>query len=179
MKNQYIFEFNMYIDDMGLNPLRNDLNIQIVSPLLEGSYRDIDFKQQASDGKHIIIVLKDDDRYIENYRRIEKITTYLQTPESRSDDKKQEIALNRRAEAKQAEESTQKMLRDDLIDADIYVLDDVLAKGSNFEARLEQAKKEIIDNSYRNLQYLTSIKSDQDVLDILKGKSDVRYCKLR
>lgn len=177
MKNQYIFEFNMYIDDMGLNPLRNDLNIQIVSPLLEGSYRDIDFKQQASDGKHIIIVLKDDDRYIENYRRIEKITTYLQTPESRSDDKKQEIALNRRAEAKQAEESTQKMLRDDLIDADIYVLDDVLAKGSNFEARLEQAKKEIIDNSYRNLQYLTSIKSDQDVLDILKGKSDVTLFK--
>ena len=171
MKNQYIFEFNEYIDEMGLNRLSNNLNIQIISPLIVDDYRDIDFKQKAIDGKNIIIVLKDDDRYIENYRHIEKINTYLQKPESRSDDKKQEIAFNRRAEAKQVETSTQKMIKDDLIDADIYVLDDVLPKGSNFESRLEQAKKEIIDNSYRNLHYLTAIKTDQDILDTLKGKN--------
>lgn len=171
MKNQYIFEFNEYIDEMGLNRLSNSLNIQIISPLIADDYREIDFQQKASDGKNIIIVLKDDDRYIENYRHIEKINTYLQKPESRSDDKKQEIAFNRKAESKQVEESTQKMIKDDLIDADIYVLDDVLPKGSNFESRLEQAKKEIIDNSYRNLKYLTAVKTDQDILDTLKGKN--------
>ena len=171
MKNQYIFEFNEYIDEMGLNRLSNSLNIQIISPLIADDYREIDFQQKASDGKNIIIVLKDDDRYIENYRHIEKINAYLQKPESRSDDKKQEIAFNRKAESKQVEESTQKMIKDDLIDADIYVLDDVLPKGSNFESRLDQAKKEIIDNSYRNLHYLTAIKTDQDILDTLKGKN--------
>ena len=60
---------------------------------------------------------------------------------------------------------------DDLIDADIYVLDDVLPKGSNFESRLDQAKKEIIDSNYRNLHYLTAVKTDQDILDTLKGKN--------
>src|SRR5699024_757838 len=123
------------------------------------------------DGKNIIIVLKDDDRYIENYRHIEKINAYLQKPESHSDDKKQEIAFNRKAESKQVEESTQKMIKDDLIDADIYVLDDDLTKGSNFESRLDQAKKEIIDSNYRNLHYLTAVKTDQDILDTLKGKN--------
>ncbi|MDN6040159.1 MAG: BREX system P-loop protein BrxC, partial [Lactobacillus sp.] len=171
MKNQYIFEFNEYIDEWGLNRLSNNLNIQIISPLIADDYREIDFQQKASDGKNIIIVLKDDDRYIENYRHIEKINAYLQKPESRSDDKKQEIAFNRKAESKQVEEATQKMIKDDLIDADIYVLDDVLPKGSNFESRLEQAKKEIIDNSYRNLHYLTAVKTDQDILDTLKGKN--------
>ena len=171
MKNQYIFEFNEYIDEMGLNRLSNNLNIQIISPLIADNYREIDFKQKAMDGKNIIIVLKDDDRYIENYRHIEKINAYLQKPESRSDDKKQEIAFNRKAESKQVEESTQKMIKDDLIDADIYVLDDVLPKGSNFASRLEQAKKEIIDSNYRNLHYLTAVKTDQDILDTLKGKN--------
>ncbi|MGL4084909.1 hypothetical protein ACSYTL_10270 [Lactobacillus helveticus] len=171
MKNQYIFEFNEYIDEMGLNRLSNNLNIQIISPLIADDYREIDFQQKASDGKNIIIVLKDDDRYIENYRHIEKINAYLQKPESRSDDKKQEIAFNRKAESKQVEEATQKMIKDDLIDADIYVLDDVLPKGSNFESRLEQAKKEIIDSNYRNLHYLTAVKTDQDILDTLKGKN--------
>ena len=171
MKNQYIFEFNEYIDEMGLNRLSNNLNIQIISPLIADNYREIDFKQKAMDGKNIIIVLKDDDRYIENYRHIEKISAYLQKPESRSDDKKQEIAFNRKAESKQVEEATQKMIKDDLIDADIYVLDDVLPKGSNFESRLEQAKKEIIDSNYRNLHYLTAVKTDQDILDTLKGKN--------
>ena len=139
--------------------------------LIADNYREIDFKQKAMDGKNIIIVLKDDDRYIENYRHIEKISAYLQKPESRSDDKKQEIAFNRKAESKQVEESTQKMIKDDLIDADIYVLDDVLPKGSNFESRLDQAKKEIIDSNYRNLHYLTAVKTDQDILDTLKGKN--------
>lgn len=171
MKNQYIFEFNEYIDEMGLNRLSNNLNIQIISPLIADNYREIDFKQKAMDGKNIIIVLKDDDRYIENYRHIEKINAYLQKPESHSDDKKQEIAFNRKAESKQVEESTQKMIKDDLIDADIYVLDDVLPKGSNFESRLDQAKKEIIDSNYRNLHYLTAVKTDQDILDTLKGKN--------
>src|SRR5699024_5167064 len=115
MKNQYIFEFNEYIDEMGLNRLSNNLNIQIISPLIADNYREIDFKQKAMDGKNIIIVLKDDDRYIENYRHIEKINAYLQKPESHSDDKKQEIAFNRKAESKQVEESTQKMIKDDLI----------------------------------------------------------------
>ena len=63
------------------------------------------------------------------------------------------------------------MIKDDLIDADIYVLDDVLPKGSNFASRLEQAKKEIIDSNYRNLHYLTAVKTDQDILDTLKGKN--------
>ncbi|NRO63201.1 hypothetical protein IMAU30025_01899 [Lactobacillus helveticus] len=156
---------------MGLNRLSNNLNIQIISPLIADDYREIDFQQKASDGKNIIIVLKDDDRYIENYRHIEKINAYLQKPESRLDDKKQEIAFNRKAESKQVEEATQKMIKDDLIDADIYVLDDVLPKGSNFESRLEQAKKEIIDSNYRNLHYLTAVKTDQDILDTLKGKN--------
>ena len=105
MKNQYIFEFNEYIDEMGLNRLSNNLKIQIISPLIADNYREIDFKQKAMDGKNIIIVLKDDDRYIENYRHIEKINAYLQKPESHSDDKKQEIAFNRKAESKQVEES--------------------------------------------------------------------------
>ena len=101
----------------------------------------------------------------------------MQKPEIHSDTKKTLIATSRHAEEIQVEKATQKLLKDGLIDADIYVLDDVLTKGSNFEARLEQAKKEIIDNSYRNLQYLASVKSDQDVLDILKGKSDVTLFK--
>src|SRR5699024_11986015 len=38
-------------------------------------------------------------------------------------------------------------------------------------SRLDQAKKEIIDSNYRNLHYLTAVKTDQDILDTLKGKN--------
>lgn len=172
MKNQYIFEFNMYIDGSGLNRLSNDINIRVVSPLQEKDYTDLDFKQTTSDGKNIVIVLKDDDRYIENYRRVEKINEYLQSPESRSDLKKQEIALRRRDETKEIEMTTQKMLEDDLLDADIYVLGEVLPKGSNFEARLNKAKQEIIDTNYRDLKYLTSVKSDTDIVNLFKGNKE-------
>ena len=61
------------------------------------------------------------------------------------------------------------MLEDDLLDADIYVDGDVLAKGSNFTSRLAEAKKIIIDANYRNLQYIDDVKSDQDILNVLKG----------
>ncbi len=168
-KNQYIFEFNMYIDGTGLNPLKNDLNIRIVSPLQSGNYREIDYKQQSGDNRNIIVVLKDDDRYIENYRQVEKIKEYMQKPESRSDEKIRYIAANRNSQAKDIERNTQKMLEDDLLDADIYVDGDVLAKGNNFASRLAEAKKTIIDANYRNLQYIDDVKSDQDIINVLKG----------
>lgn len=170
MNDQYIFEFNLYIDGAGLNRLTHELNIRIVSPLQEGNYSADNFKQTSSDGKNIIVVLKDDDRYIENYRRVEKINQYLQTPESRSDLKKQEIALRRQEETKNIEEKTNKMLIDDLVDADIYVLGDVLPKGSNFRSRLEKAEQELIDNNYRQFKYLTSPKSTDDIINLIKGK---------
>lgn len=170
MNDQYIFEFNLYIDGAGLNRLTHELNIRIVSPLQEGNYSADNFKQTSSNGKNIIIVLKDDDRYVENYRRVEKINQYLQTPESRSDLKKQEIALRRQEETKNIEEKTNKMLIDDLIDADVYVLGDVLPKGSNFRSRLEKAEQELIDNNYRQFKYLTSPKSTDDIINLIKGK---------
>lgn len=173
MNNQYIFEFNMYIDGNGLNRPDNELNIRIVSPLESGKYTDLDFKQDSSNGKNIIVVLKNDDRYIENYRRIEKINKYIQSPESRSDDIKQQIAFARKAEATDIMNTTQKLLTDGLIDADIYVLGDVLPKGTSFDSRFNNAKNELISNSYRNLSYLTSVKNEDDITNVLKGKNEI------
>lgn len=168
MKNQYIFEFNMYIDGSGLNRLTNDLNIKVVSPLEVEKYNELDFKQESGDGKSIIVVLKEDDRYIENYRRVEKINEFLQSPESRSDDTKKAIAYRRQSETREIETTTQDLLKEGLLDADIYVLGEVLARGSNFKSRLDQAKKEIIDNNYRNLSYLDAVKMDNDIIDLFK-----------
>ena len=168
MKNQYIFEFNMYIDGSGLNRLTNDLNIKVVSPLEVEKYNELDFKQESGDGKSIIVVLKDDDRYIENYRRVEKINEFLQSPESRSDDTKKAIAYRRQSETREIETTTQDLLKEGLIEADVYVLGEVLERGSNFKSRLDQAKKDVIDNNYRNLSYLTVVKTDNDITELFK-----------
>lgn len=174
MKNKYIFEFNMLIDEgVALNRQSNNLSVDIYSPLTSSDYHEIDFKQKASDGQRIIVVLKDNNSYIENYRRVEKINEYLTKPESNSDSTKKSIALLKGKEAQDIEHATQAILKNELIDADIYVLDSVLPHGNSFEARLEEAKKQLINNSYRDLSYITAVKSEQDVLDILKGKTEV------
>lgn len=170
MSKQYLFKFGASIDDIYLNQHNTELKIEIYSPLELDAYDDKSFKTKVVAGNNIVVVLKDDDRYIENYRRIEKIRSYYNDASASADKAKQIILLNRVNEASEIEKKTQKEITNNLDSATIYALDTDLPAGTSFKARFEQAQKAVIDNSYRNLSYIDSVKDESDLLKVLENK---------
>lgn len=168
---QYIFEFSETIDGSALNQTGRPLNIQIISPLVIDAYDPAQFSLTAAGNNTIVVTLKNDEQYIESMRRRLRLKEYLSKGSTQSDPAKQAVIMVKSAEYQEISESTNTRIEKDLQDADIYVLDNVLSGGSNFKTRLADAKKQLIDDLYRNLNYIDTFKSNDDLFDLLAGKN--------
>lgn len=172
MNKQYIFEFNELIDGSQLNRPSSKLSIRIVSPLNEANEEDYanQFANDSEEGNSMIIVLKNDDQYVSNLRRILRIEKYANSTDNLNDPTKRTIIDVKINERRELEEGVHTRIKEDLIDANIYVMGNVLPSGNSFQARLADAKKQLIDNNYRYLHYIDSLKSEDDVVEVLSGK---------
>ena len=170
MNNRYIFNFNAYIDGKGFGRTANELSIRIVTPL--DMHDESEFISMAQMGHDVVIVLPDNDNYIDNYRRADKIKQYLQKPTT-GDAREKMIRLSKGEERNAQREAANQQLIDALNLANIYVVDDVLKGGTDIGARLNEAFNKIINENYRRLDYIESGKGEKDIVSLLKGDADL------
>lgn len=179
-KNKYVFKFNVYIDDLAYGSSKYAQNIRIYTPLYQYDgdplhQYDGDDKQyrlKAQIGSDVVMVLPEDDRYLSAFRQALQIEQFMQRSSGNTDYKERSIIDGKGAERNELMAKGSQALEADVKDATVYVLSDVLDNSNDINSRLMQAYQEVIDSQYRNLVYLTSIKSSKDIVALFSGDPD-------
>lgn len=164
--NQYIFNFNVYIDGSVYGRNANSQSLYIITPLNLSDQAQ--YRLNAQSGNAVILVLPDNNNYISAFRRAGQIEQYIQKTVSKGDNKENAIRYNKIEELSKLKKAASEALRNDLNKATVYVMNDILDDKTDITIRLNKAYQEVIDTSYRYLRYLTSIKSEKDVSQLLK-----------
>lgn len=170
MGNQYVFNFNIYIDGSAYGRSNNNQSLRIVTPLNPAGEEQ--YRMTAQSGSTVVLVLPDNNSYISNFRRVGQIEQYIQKSAGNLDNQEGAIRLGKIDERKKLEKAADEALLNDLNNSTIYVINDVLDDNTDITSRLNDAYQEVIDSSYRNLSYLTAIKDEKDVLHLLKGTGE-------
>lgn len=169
MNNKYVFKFNMYIDDTVYGRGNNGQNLKIYTPLMKLGNEQYRLEAMTN----VVLVLPDDDRYLQAFRRSLQIKQYLQRSAGNiADLKERSINDSKGAERIELEEKGRQALENDLKDAKVYSFDNVVNDRSDVNKRLTDAYEEVIASKYRHLHDLITIKNDKDIVQLLKNHSD-------
>lgn len=167
MGKQYIFDFNVCIDDSVYGRLNNSQSLCIVTPMNPSD--PTQYTLSAQSGDKVILVLPDNIAYIAAFRRIGQIEQYLQKSVGNRNNYNDSIRIAKVEERNALEKSASDALHNDLNSAVIYVMNDVMDDNTDIKIRLNNAYKKVIDTSYRYLSYLTSIESEKDIIHLFKN----------
>lgn len=167
LAGQYVFGFNGYVDDRPSGRTNNEQDVRIYTPLSQMAEQSISLNTLS--GKIVAVLLPDDDSYIELYRSYQKLTTYLKQKHNPNDPNEQSLIYAKRAEATEIEGLAQEALKNVLDHATIFYLNEVDKDQTNLKLRLRKAYDEVINNNYRKLSDLDTIKSEADIKSLLKN----------
>lgn len=165
MGNSYNFKFNVIIDDLVQGRANTEQSLRIYTPLNPSDKER--YILSAQSGNEVVLVLPDDNRYIDAFRREEQIVMYLHHSANETNNQEKAIRLGKADEHQKLKQAAEEALENDLNDAVIYVMSDVLDDHTDINNRLNQAYEEVIGTSYRNLRYLTAVKSYDDIVQLL------------
>lgn len=168
--NQYVFNFNVYIDGSSVGRAGNSQSLRIVTPLNPSDSKQ--YKMAAQSGNTVVLVLPENDRYISAFRRSGQISQYLQRSVNNQDNQENAIRSLKQVELSKLQSAAKESLQNDVNGATIYVMNDVLDDNTDIMARLKKAYQEVIDTNYRYLTYLTHIESSNDIQQLLKNGHD-------
>lgn len=178
LKGRYIFGFNRNIDDIPIGASNRELTIQVYSPL------SIQYNQQEAELRRIslspeepkiVIDLPDDNEYLRYIHRAEQISKFLRKNNAgNTDERRQQIIIGKSQERSQLLDSVKSLIANALEDSNIYVNGEKLDHNKDFANTLAQAQQMLIDDTYRQLSYITAAKSERDILHLFDAQEMVQ-----
>lgn len=166
LNNRYHFGFNRLLDDKPYGNMNRDLNIKLITPQND-SYGDESFyAQQSLLPDTLCIVLPDDHSYIDSITRSQKIKSYILNNTNNQDTRFRLLLEERQSERQDLDHSAQEHALKALDSVQIFVSGSPILSNRDFKMRLEEAKKTLIDNNYRCLDYIDAAKSDYDITQL-------------
>jgi len=177
LKQQYTFVFNQWVDDRPVGPTNQDINLKMVTVEGETNRDEIELRRQSSSPEQpqSIIDLPADLQYAEDQRQVQKIQKFILNPHEQSQDaRSQRIIDLKKTELSTLKKRVAQELLEVLQQADIYVQGDKIEAGKkDFFGRLADAQEKLIDEIYRNLSYIDSVKQDSDVVALFKDTNEL------
>ncbi|WP_195235569.1 BREX system P-loop protein BrxC [Lactiplantibacillus plantarum] len=168
LNKQYTFNFNQFVDDQPLGLTNNTLSLKLNTPESNTNRDETELRRIALSPSEpqIIIDMPRRDDYTHNLSQALKIQKFVMDPGAYAKDARSNNIIDvKRAERVSLIEKVHVDLEDALEDADIYVGGELLEAGSkSFEQRLNTAQEHLVDEIYRNLSYITAIKSEKDIV---------------
>ncbi len=174
LHNRYIFGFNRLLDGQPYGKSNYGLTIQLITPRSEYFGDTSYYAQQSTAPEALVIALPEEDSYTGLIVRSEKIRAYLLSNTNNSDPRFRLLMSERSSERGELDKTAKDRALNALEQAVIYVNGAPIDSTRDFNARLEEAEKALIDNNYRSLDYIDAAKSEHDITQMLADNGFVK-----
>ena len=169
---RYHFDFNKVIDDRLMSTQRYDIGVKIITPYFDTGVEltDNELKMMSARENNLIIKLPSDPTFLEEMENILKIQTYLKRKAGAIQAEEiEEIKIRKSREVAERKDRFESLLKEALKEADFYVnMQKIDIKSKNPIERINSGLKELIDNIYNKLNYITDfIESTKELHDLL------------
>ncbi|MDR3222980.1 MAG: BREX system P-loop protein BrxC [Methanobrevibacter sp.] len=181
--SRYNFDFNKSvdnrvrgrnIDDIGVNVISSYYDISSFNSsekpfsLSEDEELSLNLRAISESQKEVIIHLKDDNKFLEEIRKMLKINKYITKQNINVTEKTKDIINNKKEEATDKKRRIKKYIEESLKNANIYVNGDKLdVSEKDPVSRIEDGLKSLIKQVYSKLGYMKSKPSQEDIESIL------------
>lgn len=177
LKQQYTFVFNQWVDDRPVGQTNQDINLKISTVENVDNHEDIELRRQSSSPEQpqIIIDLPQERQYADDQQQVLRIQKFILNPQEQSQDaRSQRIVDLKKTELSSLKATVAQELLEVLQRADIYVQGERIDAGTkDFFARLAQAQEQLINEIYRNLDYISVVKQESDVVALFKDTNEL------
>ncbi|PHV69589.1 ATPase [Sporanaerobium hydrogeniformans] len=170
---RYTFAFGQWVDD---RPYRanqsHDIGVRILTPQSEYSGEDATLKMMSGQSREVLVVLPNDNTFLEETRVALKIEKFLKLNTATSLPKFEQIKDAKSAEMRECKERAKLFLIEALKNADIYVNGDKAAIGAkDVSARINEALSKLIASVYHKLEYITRPMNEASIRGLLKSSN--------
>ena len=166
---RYTFAFNQMVDDRPYKSNQShDIGLTILTPLSELSGEEARLKMISGQGKEVLVVLPNDNSFLEETRSALKIEKYLKLNTSSSATKFAKIKDAKIIEMRERHSNAKLFLVEAMKNADIYVNGDKAAIGTkDVTARINDALKRLVSSVYHKLDYITAPMNEANIRELL------------
>ena len=170
---RYTFAFNQWVDDRPYRSNQNhDIGVKILTPQSEYSGEEATLKMISGQGREVLVVLPNDNAFLEETRVALKIEKFLMLNTASSLAKFGQIKEAKSTEMRECRERAKLFLVEALKSADIYVNGDKAAIGAKeVSTRINDALKRLISSVYHKLEYITVAMNEASIRSLLKSSN--------
>ncbi|WP_099191952.1 BREX system P-loop protein BrxC [Tepidibacter mesophilus] len=175
--SRYIFDFNKIIDDRPMLSQNHEIGLKIITPYYDTGVEltEQELKMMSSRENNLIVKLPMDTSYLEEMEQILKIETYLRQKASTSSNKNEEIKIRKQREITERKERVTTLIIQALKDGDIFVNSQKLdIKSKNPADRINDGFKNLIENMYNKLHYMTDFIENERQLHELLAENKIQ-----
>lgn len=176
LKGRYNFTLNQLVDETPQGRTNNDMTIQVITSLdVANNRNEANLLLLSLDpSRHKVVVdLPATDDYLGDMRRAEQIRKFIMSDNTHADARFNYIKDQRSAERAQLLVKAREQIVTALEQADIYVAGQKVAAGKDFQGRLTDGLRTLVDDTYRSLKLIDAAKSASDITQILNQDDDL------
>jgi len=177
LSQQYNFTFNQFVDGHPHGLTNNAMSLKI-NTSESGTNRDTSELRRIAlspEDPQIIVDLPAKGQYINDLREAMQIGKFVLSGASQAQDARSEQIVDvKKTERQTLINKSHIELEAALEESDIYVGSDCLEAGTkNFKQRLVDAETQLVDDIYRNLSFITAIKTEKDIVGLFKDTPEL------
>lgn len=164
---RYIFRFNQKVDDRPYKSNQNyDIGLRILTPWYDGNTEDSTLRMMSGQGRDVLIVLPNDDAYLDELREYIKIENFLRL--KAAEQLSNTIKENKSKEMREREANAKLYLQEALKDAAIYVNGDIArVSGKDISGRINEAIGRLVQTVYHKLSYIDKPMGEPEIRRML------------
>lgn len=156
LNGRYSFYFNQMVDDRPYKSGKvHDIGVRVLTPYYDYGNDETNLRLMSGQGKDVLIVMKNDQSFLNELRIVLKIEKYLRLTNSAALTKYEQIKTAKRNEMKDRYNNAKIFLFDALKSAEIYVNGDKAQIASKeIKARINDALGRLVSVIYHKLGYI-------------------------
>lgn len=162
---RYAFSYNQTVDNQFYKASQKyDIGLRILTPWYDGSTDDATLRMMSGQGHEVLVVLPNDDAFLNEIRVSLKIDKFLQLNTSTQLAKYETLKETKRVEMRERNANARLYLTESLKDATIYVNGDIArVQSKEVASRINEAIGRLVQTVYHKLPYIDAAMGEADI----------------
>lgn len=167
---RYNFSFNQIVDDRPYKSNQNhDIGLRVITPNSYYGEEEATLRMMSGEGKEVLLVLPNDQAFLDEIRNALKIEKYLRLNTSSNLTKFDQIKEAKRVEMRERNSNAKIFLLDSMKSGIIYVNGDKAQISSKeVTSRINDALGRLVTTVYHKLSYIDKPMNEADIRAVLK-----------
>lgn len=172
---RYAFSFNQTVDDQAYKANQNyDIGVRILTPASECGDDEMTLRMMSGEKKVVLIVLPDDQSYLDEIRTHLKIQKYLRMNTTSAQRDFAAIKDAKSREMRERNNNAKLFLTEALKNAAIYVNGDKAQSNSkDIVSRINDAMDQLVKAVYYYLSYIDTAMGEEDIRKLIKTSNQL------